>query len=134
MTITIFALFVAYTLCCIADGPDVKPIIKRRLSKYLEVQANRLHPIQYVHPVVRQSRDSRLENVVRFGEDEVLGTMRRKHCSPEMAVRLITEDSKSYLAKSIAKTLLDGGFVEFKTDRDFTGAFYVRAIYYAAKY
>ena len=46
--ITIFVLFVLYTLACIADGPDVKPIWKKWLGKRLEKMANKYYPIQYV--------------------------------------------------------------------------------------
>lgn len=63
MTITIFILFVLYTLACIADGPDVKPKWKKWLRKKLEKMANRYYPIQYVqrpmpeidNPFVRQT-------------------------------------------------------------------------------
>ena len=48
MAITIFILFVLYTLACIADGPDVKPIWKKWLGKRLERMANKYYPIQYV--------------------------------------------------------------------------------------
>lgn len=48
MMIVIFVLFVLYTLACIADGPDVKPVWKKWLGKRLEKMANRYYPIQYV--------------------------------------------------------------------------------------
>ena len=49
MIITIFILFVLYTLACIADGPDVKPLWKRWLGRKLEGFANELKPIDYCH-------------------------------------------------------------------------------------
>lgn len=63
MMIAIFVLFVLYTLACIADGPDVKPVWKKWLGKRLEKMANRYYPIQYVqrpmpeidNPFVRQT-------------------------------------------------------------------------------
>lgn len=62
MTITIFVLFVLYTLACIADGPDVKPLWKKWLGGKLERMANKYYPIQYIqrpmpeidNPFVRQ--------------------------------------------------------------------------------
>ena len=47
MTITIFTLFVLYTLASIADGQDVKPLWKRWLGRKLEGYANSLKPISY---------------------------------------------------------------------------------------
>ena len=60
--VTIFILFVLYTLGCIADGPDVKPKWKKWLGGKLERMANKYYPIQYVkrpmpeidNPFVRQ--------------------------------------------------------------------------------
>lgn len=51
ITITIFTLFVLYTLACIADGPDVKPLWKRWLGWKLERWANGLKPIDYCQKV-----------------------------------------------------------------------------------
>ncbi len=51
ITVTIFTLFVLYTLACIADGPDVKPLWKRRLGWKLERWANGLKPIDYCQMV-----------------------------------------------------------------------------------
>ena len=134
MAVAVFVIFVAYMLCCIADGPDVKPVIKKRLGKYLEVQANRLYPIQYVHPIVRTARESRIENAMRFNEYDVMDMMRRRNCSSDEAIRLITKEASKSLAKSFAETLLTNGFIKFDTQRDFTGAFYVRASLHATKY
>ena len=47
MVILIFVFFVLYTLACIADGPDVKPLWKRRLGLKLERWADSLKPIDY---------------------------------------------------------------------------------------
>ena len=48
MTITVFSLFLLYTLACIADGQDVKPKWKKWLGGKLEKMANKYYPIQYV--------------------------------------------------------------------------------------
>lgn len=45
-----FFIFVLYTLACIADGPDVKPIWKQWLGGKLESYANKLKPICYCIP------------------------------------------------------------------------------------
>lgn len=47
MVILIFVFFVLYTLACIADGPDVKPLWKRWLGLKLERWADSLKPINY---------------------------------------------------------------------------------------
>lgn len=45
----LFLLFVGYTLACIADAPDVKPLWKHWLGGKLESYANQLKPINYCH-------------------------------------------------------------------------------------
>ena len=49
MVILIFVFFVLYTLACIADGPDVKPLWKRWLGLKLERWADNLKPINYCY-------------------------------------------------------------------------------------
>lgn len=46
----IIFLFILYTLACIADGQDVKPLWKRWLGRKLEKMADSLHPIDYCIP------------------------------------------------------------------------------------
>ena len=40
-------LFVLYTLACIADGPDVKPILNRKIGQYLHNKANEFCHVYY---------------------------------------------------------------------------------------
>lgn len=134
MTITIFALFVAYTLCCIADGPDVKPIIKRRLSKYLEVQANRLHPIQYVHPVMLSGNIKKVNNALRINEREVMEVMFRRGCTSDEAKAEIVNMAKKELAESYPATLVREGFMTFETHENFDGAIYVKSCLHVANF
>lgn len=49
MTIAIIyiTLGVLYTVACVMDGPDVKPLWKRWLGSKLESYANKLKPINY---------------------------------------------------------------------------------------
>lgn len=47
MVILIFVFFVLYTLACIADGPDVKPLWKRWLGLKLAQWADSLMPINF---------------------------------------------------------------------------------------
>ena len=50
MTITIFILFILYTIGCCLDGPDLKPKWKKQLGRKLERMANNLKPINYCNP------------------------------------------------------------------------------------
>ncbi len=47
---SIFVLFVLYTLACIADGPDVKPILKVKIGSYLRNQSDKFYPAHYCKP------------------------------------------------------------------------------------
>ena len=47
MGMTLFFLFVLYTIACCMDGPDLKPLWKRWLGKKLEGYADSLCPIDY---------------------------------------------------------------------------------------
>ena len=63
MVILIFVFFVLYTLACIADGPDVKPLWKRWLGLKLAQWADSLEPINYCRRnFCRHYRNSQLVN------------------------------------------------------------------------
>lgn len=47
---SIFILFILYTLACIADGPDVKPILKVKIGTYLHSQADKFYHAHYCKP------------------------------------------------------------------------------------
>ena len=47
---SLFILFIIYTLACIADGPDVKPILNRKLGTYLHKQADKFYHAHYCKP------------------------------------------------------------------------------------
>jgi hypothetical protein len=47
IAITYITLAILYTIACVMDGPDVKPLWKRWLGSKLEAQANKLKPINY---------------------------------------------------------------------------------------
>lgn len=47
IAIIYFALAGLYTLACIADGPDIKPKLKVKVSNYLRTKADKLHPFRY---------------------------------------------------------------------------------------
>lgn len=77
MTITIFSLFILYTIACIMDGQDVKPLWKKWLGSKLEIMANELKPIRYCNynlcgfykdavynlPMVREQYQQLLKNI-----------------------------------------------------------------------
>jgi hypothetical protein len=43
-------LFILYILTCIADGPDVKPILKVKIGSYLHNQADKFYHAHYCKP------------------------------------------------------------------------------------
>lgn len=77
MTIAIFTLFILYTIACIMDGQDVKPLWKKWLGCKLEIMANELKPIRYCNynlcgfykdavytlPMVREQYQQLLKNI-----------------------------------------------------------------------
>ena len=46
---SIFTLFILYTLACIADGPDIKPILNTKIGHYLHRQADKFYHAHYCH-------------------------------------------------------------------------------------
>lgn len=50
ITCSIFTLFILYTLACIADGPDVKPILKVKIGSYLHRKADKFYHAHYCKP------------------------------------------------------------------------------------
>lgn len=50
ITCSIFTLFILYTLACIADGPDVKPVLKVKIGSYLHTQADKFYHAHYCKP------------------------------------------------------------------------------------
>lgn len=77
MIIAIFSLFILYTIACIMDGQDVKPLWKKWLGCKLEIMANELKPIRYCNynlcgfykdavyclPMVREQYQQLLKNI-----------------------------------------------------------------------
>lgn len=49
ITISLFILFILYTLACIADGPDIKPILNIKIGQYLHRQADKFYRAHYCH-------------------------------------------------------------------------------------
>jgi len=47
--ITIFIIFILYTLACIADGPDIKPMLNIKIGQYLHQQADKFYHAHYCH-------------------------------------------------------------------------------------
>lgn len=47
--ISLFIIFVLYTLACIADGPDIKPILNTKIGNYLHKQADKFYHAHYCH-------------------------------------------------------------------------------------
>ena len=84
MTIAIIyiTLGVLYTVACVMDGQDVKPLWKRWLGKKLESYANKLKPIDYCNKrectfFQQEFYPTRLIAVEhKIGEDELMQAMR----------------------------------------------------------
>lgn len=89
IAITYITLAILYTIACVMDGSDVKPLWKRWLGSNLETQANKLKPINYCNradclyylnwtppqkhgPIQVDTFDrKRIEQVVLIGEDDL---------------------------------------------------------------
>lgn len=100
ITVSIFALFILYTLACIADGQDVKPIWKRWLGGKLEQYADRLKPIDYcIHSKCKFYIDSlkpiympygdKLQKNIAISERELLDLKMMEHSAMNMYHRPI---------------------------------------------
>lgn len=49
MIYSLFILFILYTLACIADGPDIKPVLNIKIGRYLHRQADKFYHTHYCH-------------------------------------------------------------------------------------
>lgn len=49
IAIIYISLTFIYAICCIADGPDVKPILNRKVGNYLHKQADKWYHAHYCH-------------------------------------------------------------------------------------
>lgn len=65
IVISLFTLFILYTLACIADGPDVKPILNRNIGTYLHKQADKFYHVHYCRPDYCSFVNNRIENARR---------------------------------------------------------------------
>lgn len=108
MIIIIFILFILYTLACIADGPDVKPILKTRIGNYLRNKADKLCTVRYCHPeccsFIRRSLDHISRN--SFCDIEVVT------CNLERIVHRIRIDERTayyYKTGQSAINVIDEG-------------------------
>lgn len=97
MTITIFTLFVLYTVACCMDGPDLKPKWKKWLGGKLERLANYYYPINYVCKIRYKTRWKTRESLF----------------TPTEAPDIVTFD-----AKKIEKRIILGGFELFEARRN----------------
>lgn len=50
MVYSVFILFIIYTLACITDGPDIKPIFNRKIGTYLHKKADKFYHAHYCKP------------------------------------------------------------------------------------
>lgn len=66
--ISLFILFIIYTLACIANGPDIKPILNTKIGQYLHRQADKFYHAHYCHidmcPFVRRFLGEGYQNAI----------------------------------------------------------------------
>lgn len=71
IVISIFILFILYTLACIADSPDVKPILKVKIGSYLHNQADKFYHAHYcksddcifVYKSIQSAKQKAIDNI-----------------------------------------------------------------------
>lgn len=131
----IIFLFILYTLACIADGQDVKPLWKRWLGRKLEKMADSLHPIDYCipaackfgnrfrtpeyHPTTFDS--ARIEKNVMITECQLAEAAFRANFGepfPMYEYRKLIEEGKRFCIKEIEKAIEENSFVNIVIDRD----------------
>lgn len=62
---SLFTLFILYILACIANGPDVKPVLNRKIGTYLHKQANKFYHVHYCKPDYCSFVHNKIENARR---------------------------------------------------------------------
>lgn len=132
----LFFLFIGYTLACIADGPDVKPLWKKWLGWKLERYANKLKPINYCNkpfcehveramkmPQIHFLSDILEKNILLDEGDMYEATMleelsRKKNLPlPRRKTRHgMIEEGKEMCIKSISNSIVP--YIDIKIDED----------------
>lgn len=131
----IIFLFILYTLACIADGQDVKPLWKRWLGRKLEKMADSLHPIDYCIPSVCKHRlrsripdihpttfdSARIEKNVMISEYQLAQAAIRANFGepfPEYEYTKLIEDGKRVCIREIEKVIEEYNLVNIVIDSD----------------
>lgn len=140
MIITIFILFILYTIGCCLDGPDLKPKWKKWLGGKLERMANNLKPINYRHNEDLQKldsyvilRDSQLRDA-RINERLAERNGGVQSLPPYMTVSGVIEDAKRRCMEELFIYVRRQGLIKFQVDeeRDFPNVI-VKAVLYVGK-
>lgn len=140
IAITYITLAILYTIACVMDGSDVKPLWKRWLGSNLEAQANKLKPINYCnradclyylnwtppqkhgHIQVDTFDRKHIEQVVLIGEDDLFrAAIRDGYCGgrsygKSYEKELLIENAKEVCFDKLMEACKP--FVEFKIMAD----------------
>lgn len=156
MTIAIIyiTLGVLYTIACIMDGQDVKPLWKRWLGCKLESYADRLKPIDYCNrdkckyyqkvlsfqsqPVFRTVE---IEQRICIGESELMRARRdeayaRRYRMPlprRSTVDGLVEDAKEQIACSILRSAKSYINIEMREDKCYNEIYLCGSLYVVTK-
>ena len=104
--ITLFLLFIIYTLACIADGPDVKPILNIKIGNYLHKQADKFYHAHYCKidycPFVH--------NYIHSGIREAIPIVQKLSCDIELikhTVKINEEESFYFRSRECNINIID---------------------------
>lgn len=90
IAIIIFTLFVLYTLACIADGPDVKPILNTKIGHYLHRQADKFYHAHYCKP----EHCAFVHNSIRAAEREAIAEFTKVNYNTELVKHTVKLDEE----------------------------------------
>jgi len=136
MVISIFTLFILYTIACVMDGPDVKPLWKRALGVKLERWADELKPIDYCNmskckfyqQAIEQQYSAPSIRLIakeyRIPESEMMDAMRNDQLSKRHHIPLprtctvdgLIDSAKRQIVRSLLTTA--EGFVDIDIRKD----------------
>lgn len=90
MIYSIFILFIIYTLACIIDGPDIKPIFNRKIGTYLHKKADKFYHAHYCKP----EHCAFVHNCFRAAEREAIAEFTRINYDTELIRHTVKLDEE----------------------------------------
>lgn len=153
MTIAIIyiTLGVLYTVACVMDGQDVKPLWKRWLGSRLESYANKLKPINYCNTCkckfaqIAYEQPSWKTQLIakeyRIGESEMMQALRdeqfAKHSRfplpPSRTVDGLVENAKRQIVRSLLSTAESYITIEVNKEKHYPTIYLYGSLYVGRK-